>query len=103
MKLPRTLKTPPTMKLPTTMPDGKNTSKHPLVYCCEKLLNGHSKSELARAMGVRPQSLYKWLKKGAADRNFSIPLERAILAAKFFNVHPSLFRNDVPWPQEGAQ
>jgi hypothetical protein len=49
-------------------------------------------------MGVRPQSLYKWLAEGRKDRHFPIPVQRAAQAASFFSVHPKMFRPDVSWP-----
>lgn len=84
------------MKLPTTMPDGKRTTKHPLLWCLENKMGERNKSDLARAMGVRPQSLYKWQAEARADRHFPLPLKRAIQAADFFGVPVTLFRDDVP-------
>ena len=54
-----------------------------------------NKSDLARALGVRPQSLYKWERLCKADRNFPLPILRAKQAAEFFGVKPSLFRPDI--------
>jgi transposase-like protein len=80
------------------MPTGSRTKDHPLVWCVKHQMPAEAnKSDLARAMGVRPQSLYKWLAACQQDRHFSIPAERAAQAARFFKVSPNLFRPDI-WP-----
>ena len=85
----------PVLKLPSVMPDGKRTSKHPLLYLL-KLEGGEiNKSEVARRLGVRPQSLYKWERKCEADRNFPLPAARAAQLGRLFSVSPALFRPDV--------
>ncbi len=54
-----------------------------------------NKSDLARALNVRPQSLYKWERLCKVDRNFPLPILRAKQVAEFFAVKPSLFRPDI--------
>ncbi len=99
MKAPKPLTGPgsrqPTLKLPSVMPDGKKTAKHPLIWCIQNKLYENTKSDLAQHMGVKPQSLYKWERKCADDRHFPLPLLRAIQIAEFFDVPPSMFRPDV--------
>jgi hypothetical protein len=88
--------TPKTVKLTTTMPDGTRIRQHPLLWLMDHYPGGPiNKSELTRSMGVRPQSLYKWLAKCRADRNFPIPALRAAQAARFLGVDPSVLRPDV--------
>lgn len=82
-----------TVKLTTTMPDGTRIRQHPLLWLMTRV--PVNKSDLTRAMGVRPQSLYKWLAKCRDDRHFLIPALRAAQAAQFFGVHPSVLRPDV--------
>lgn len=86
-----------TLKLPTTMPDGKKTRKHPLLWCLEERLGDRTKSDAARMMGVKPQSLYKWERLCREDRNFPLPLLRAMQLGKFFGVPHTLFRPDASW------
>jgi DNA-binding XRE family transcriptional regulator len=84
------------IKLPREMPNGQKTSGHPLLWLMrEKLGEDRNKSDLARALDVRPQSLYKWERLCKADRNFPLPTLRAKQIADFFGVKPSLFRPDV--------
>lgn len=84
------------VKLPREMPDGKTTSSHPLTWLMrEKLGEERNKSDLARALNVRPQSLYKWERLCKADRNYPLPIPRAMQIAKFFNVKPTLLRPDI--------
>jgi hypothetical protein len=85
-----------TLKLPATMPDGKRTPLHPLTWCIKnRSPEGSNLSDIARGVGVRPQSLYKWMRKCEADRHFSLPALRAVLLGDYFKVPPSLFRPDV--------
>lgn len=87
---------PKPLKLSSTMPDGKRTTAHPLLHLIKtQLKEPDTKSDLAKYMGVRPQSLYKWERKCREDRHFSLPLARAIQLSKYFGVNPSLFRPDV--------
>ena len=89
----------PVLKLPTTMPDGKRTTKHPLHWCLQNCMpEGDNLSDVARTMGVRPQSLYKWMKKAEGDRNFCLPSTRALQLAAYFQVPLNLFRPDLPRP-----
>ena len=57
-----------------------------------------TKSQLARVMKIKPQTLYKWEAFAKKDRHFKLPLERALEVARYFDIHPSLLRNDVVWP-----
>lgn len=88
------LKTKP-IKLGTTMPDGKRSRSHPFIWCIEHLRTDEPKVRLAEHMGVRPQTMFKWLAHCREDRHFSLPLERAIQIGAYFNVPPSLFRPDM--------
>jgi DNA-binding XRE family transcriptional regulator len=90
------------VKLPREMPGGKTSTSHPLVWLMkDRLDEPHNesgkpnKSDLARYLGVRPQSLYKWERLCRGDRNYPLPPVRAAQLASFFNVKPSLFRPDV--------
>lgn len=89
----------PMLKLPSTMPDGKRTPLHPLIYLMRKHADDDTgnKSDVARKLGVRPQSFYKWERACKADRHFPLPVLRAQQLAEHFNVPPSLFRPDFPW------
>jgi hypothetical protein len=89
---------PKPVKLPSTLPDGKRIKDHPLVWCVNHKMGDRNKSDLSRHMGVRPQSLYKWLAEGRKDRHYLMPMPRAAQAAEFFGVHPKLFRPDASWP-----
>lgn len=80
------------------MPNGARTTSHPLVYLMQnKLIEPDNKSTLARALGVRPQSIYKWERACRKDRNFPLPVLRARQIADFFKVSPTMFRPDFPW------
>ena len=80
----------------TVMPDGKTTRMHPLVWLMkEKLGEDRNKSDLARHLQVAPQSLYKWERLCRGDRNYPLPIPRAMQIAKFFRVKPGLFRPDI--------
>jgi DNA-binding XRE family transcriptional regulator len=83
------------VKLPREMPDGKTTSGHPLTWLVREKMGERNKSDLARHMAVAPQSLYKWERLCRADRNYPLPIPRAMEIAKFFNVKPSLLRPDI--------
>ena len=90
------------IKLTREMPGGKKTTAHPLLWLIKDRLDEPynesgkpNKSDLARALGVRPQSLYKWERLCKGDRNYPLPAVRAAQLATFFNVKPSLFRPDV--------
>lgn len=85
----------PQLKLPTVMPDGTKIKMHPLLYLMRTSLHDNTKSDLARHMGVRPQSLYKWESRCAADRNFPLPAARAAQIGAFFDVAPGVLRPDV--------
>jgi Transposase len=86
------------LKLSSKMPDGKTTKLHPLHWCIRnRTPEGSNLSDVARHMGVKPQSLYKWMKKAEADRHFSLPAPRALQLAGYFKVPASLFRPDLPW------
>jgi DNA-binding XRE family transcriptional regulator len=86
----------PVIKLPTLMPDGSKTTKHPLVWLmANRLPDDANKSTVAAALGVRPQSLYKWEAAAEADRNFPVPILRARQLAAFFSVSPELLRPDA--------
>lgn len=88
------LQTPP-LKLSMTMPDGSRKRQHPFLWLIENKLGDQPKTALSTHMGVRPQTLYVWIKCCRHDRNFSLPLERAIQIAKFFKVKPELLRPDA--------
>lgn len=91
------------LKLPSTMPNGKRTKLHPLAWCvATKMPEGATKSDLAKHLGVRPQTLYKWLGKCDADRHFSLPAERVSGFAGYFGVDASLFRPDLYQPLKAA-
>ena len=86
------------LKLPASLPDGTRITVHPLLWYVRNKMDQDNKSDLSRAMGVRPQSLYKWLAECRRDRHFALPLDRAMQIARFFEIHPRVFRPDVSWP-----
>jgi DNA-binding XRE family transcriptional regulator len=77
------------------MPGGKKTTDHPLVWLVREKMGERNKSDLARHLDVRPQSLYKWERLCRGDRNYPLPIPRAMQIAKFFRVKPGLFRPDI--------
>lgn len=84
------------VKLPSTMPDGTKTKKHPLLWLFDKkLTNEGDNSALARKMDIAPQSLSKWKARCALDRHFLLPALRAKQIAEYCGVPPSLLRPDV--------
>jgi DNA-binding XRE family transcriptional regulator len=89
----------PVLELPTTMPDGRPIEGHPLLYLLDKRLSKGdiTKTDVAKTLGVRPQSLYKWERECRANRNFPLPVLRAKQLAGFLRVKPEVFRPDFPW------
>jgi DNA-binding XRE family transcriptional regulator len=88
----------PQLKLPVTMPDGSRAKGHPLLHFMgKKLIEGGTKTDVAKVLGVRPQSLYKWERECRQNRNFPLPVLRAKQLASYFNVPPAVFRPDFPW------
>jgi DNA-binding XRE family transcriptional regulator len=89
----------PVLTLSAEMPDGKIAEGHPLLYLMEKRLSKGdvTKTDVAKLLGVRPQSLYKWERECRANRNFPLPVLRAKQLAGFFRVKPDVFRPDFPW------
>lgn len=94
----------PVLKLPFVMPNGARIRIHPLLWLMKQYAEQQdsewNKSELARRLGVRPQSLYKWERACKADRNFPLPVLRAKQFAGIFRVNPAIFRPDFPWSAE---
>jgi DNA-binding XRE family transcriptional regulator len=90
----------PILKLPSEV-RGKRITRHPFVYLLEDYIEqapeDNNKSVLAKHLGVRPQSIYKWERACRKDRNFPLPVLRAQQIATFFKVPPSTFRPDFPW------
>jgi uncharacterized membrane protein len=88
----------PILRLPFVMPNGRRIKVHPLLWALqERMPPDTNKSDLARNMGVKPQSLYKWETACHRDRNFPLPILRAGQLARFFNLPAKLFRPDVDW------
>lgn len=88
----------PVLKLPSLMPDGKRTKLHPFLWAMKnRFPEDMNKSDIARRLGVRPQSIYKWERACEADRNFPLPILRASQLADIFGVPPRFFRPDVTW------
>jgi len=94
----------PVLKLPSVMPNGARTRMHPFLWLLQQYEKqqgpDYNKSELARRLGVRPQSFYKWEHKCAEDRNFPLPVLRAKQLAGIFRVSPATFRPDFPWSDQ---
>lgn len=94
----RTLETgprQPQIELPTSL-DGQKISGHPLLWMLKnRMPDGYSKSEVARRLGVKPQSIYKWEASCRANRNFPVPVLRAKQLADVFMVPPALLRPDA--------
>jgi hypothetical protein len=88
----------PVLKLASVMPNGKRTTLHPMTWLMrEREMTTTEKTALAKSMGIKPQSLYKWELACALDRNFPLPILRARQIADYFKVKPDLFRPDFPW------
>jgi len=86
----------PVLVLPRVMPDGTRTTKHPLVWLLDQRMpEDTNKSTVASALGIRPQSLYKWEAACRRDRNFPIPVARARQLGVYFDVSPALLRPDI--------
>ena len=86
----------PKLALTHDMPKGQTTKGHPLIWLlANKMPRDATKSDLARSLGVAPQSLYKWERLCRADRNFPLPTLRAAQIAAFFKVKPAMFRPDA--------
>jgi DNA-binding XRE family transcriptional regulator len=86
----------PKIKLPMLMPNGKKTTSHPLLWLLkERMPEYATKSTVAQALGVKPQSLYKWEHACRKDRNFPVPIMRAKQLGEFFNVPASMLRPDA--------
>lgn len=93
----------PTIKLPSVMPNGKRTTSHPLLWMLTwRMPPDATKSTVAKALGVKPQSLYKWEHACRKDRNFPVPIKRAQQLGQFFQVPPAMFRPDVFKPGDDA-
>lgn len=85
----------PQIELPTTI-DGSKVSGHPLLWMMKhRMPEGYTKSEIARRLGVKPQSVYKWEASCRANRNFPVPIIRAKQLADVFNVSPAVLRPDA--------
>lgn len=85
----------PEIKLPTTI-DGSQISGHPLLWMMKhRMPEGYTKSDIARRLEVKPQSIYKWEASCRANRNFPVPIIRAKQLADVFNVPPSVLRPDA--------
>jgi len=91
----------PVLKLPSTLPSGQRMRGHPLLHLMTIHIGldpeNRNKSSIARALGIAPQSLYKWERACRADRNFPLPVLRAQQFAQVFKVPPAIFRPDFPW------
>jgi hypothetical protein len=86
----------PVLTLPRVMPDGTKTTKHPLIWLMDQRLpEDANKSTVARALGIAPQSLYKWEAACRRDRNFPIPVARARQIGEYFGVPPAILRPDI--------
>lgn len=85
----------PEIVLPSTI-DGSKINGHPLLWLMKnRMTEGLTKSEIARRLGVKPQSVYKWEASCRANRNFPVPIIRAKQLAEVFNVPPSVLRPDA--------
>jgi DNA-binding transcriptional regulator YdaS (Cro superfamily) len=56
---------------------------------------GKTKVELAKEIGVTPQSLNSWQTACKEDRNFLLPAVTAAKIAKATGLSPRLFRPDI--------
>lgn len=85
----------PVLELPTEV-NGKQIEVHPLLWAMEnRMPKDASKSDVARTLGVRPQSLYKWERACRKDRNFPVPILRAKQLAEVFRINPAVLRPDA--------
>lgn len=98
---PRKPKGPPPGTLGARQPVLKLEHKdgaHPFIWLLDnKLKRDHTKSDLARVLAVRPQSLYKWERACRANPDYPLPALRARQFATYFRVKPETFRPDFPW------
>jgi hypothetical protein len=91
----------PVLQLPSTMPNGSVVEEHPLLWAMTyKMPRDSTKSDIARAMGIKPQSLYKWEAACRRNRNFPVPILRAQQLAKVLRIPASLLRPDAFKPKE---
>lgn len=74
--------------------------KHVLLIVLERAAEmGAKMSDVAREMGVTPQTLWIWKQRAAADRNFLLPAEQVPVLARYASISPFYFRPDL-WPNE---
>jgi DNA-binding XRE family transcriptional regulator len=80
------------------MPDGSRIKMHPFLWLLKHhgYLIDDNRAELARRLGVSVQSVYKWERQCAADRNFPLPILRAGQIAEIFKVPAALLRPTSP-------
>lgn len=86
-----------TTKLPRTC-DGVKLTKHPVLIAAEKAAE-HTprikRVDIARMLGVSPQSALGFEQRAQADRDYQLPAEHVKVYARIAKLPPYVFRPDV--------
>jgi hypothetical protein len=86
------------VRLPARKPDGTATRTHPLIWGLQNAYDvGLTDADVARTLGVAPQTLWIWKSKAAADRHFLLPAEQIPTLSSALGIAPYYFRPDL-WP-----
>lgn len=81
----------------------RNTAKHPFLVALDRWgSEGRTKTELAKELGVTPQSLNSWRVACLEDRDFLLPASLAAMVANKVGMSPRLFRPDI-WSLYGTR
>jgi hypothetical protein len=86
------------VKLPAKKPDGTATRTHPLVWGLQEAHDlGVTDADVARQMGVAPQTFHIWKTSAKKNRNFLLPAEQIPALSTALGIAPYYFRPDL-WP-----
>jgi hypothetical protein len=89
------------VRLPRDISQGGYVHKkeHPLNYALGRWANmlGKSRSDIARALLVRPQTIYQWEAFAKADPDYLMPAEQVPPLCFYLSLPPNLLRPDL-WP-----
>jgi hypothetical protein len=86
------------VKLPAKKPDGTATRTHPLIWGLQEVYDiGGADADIARTMGVAPQTFHIWKNRAKSERNFLLPAEQIPALSQALGIAPYYFRPDL-WP-----
>ena len=84
-------KTNPIIRLPRS-----SVPRHPFLIALDRWAReGKTKTQLAKEIGVTPQSLNSWRVECLDNRDFLLPAATAAKIAKVTGLSPRLFRPDI--------